>query len=178
MIKITFTLRRDAVNKNTCCFLGHRKVKITEELKIRLESVVEKLIVKENVDTFLFGSKSQFDDLCYQTVSRLKIKHSNIKRVYVRAEYPYIDDDYTAYLLKSYEKTYFPEKMIKAGKSAYVERNCEMINRSKFCIFYFDKNYVPFQENMKLMEHQMKSGTKLAFEYAHRKEKTVINVFI
>ncbi len=42
----------------TCCFFGHRTINETEELKERLTEIIEKLIVKEKVDTFLFGSKS------------------------------------------------------------------------------------------------------------------------
>ena len=36
----------------------------------------------------------------------LKIKHPEIKRIYVRAEFPVIGEDYRKYLLESYEETY------------------------------------------------------------------------
>lgn len=124
------------MNKNTCCFLGHRKIEITNELRNKLYNIIEKLIIEENVDTFLFGSKSQFDDLCYQITSELKGDYPYIKRIYVRAQFPYINNDYRNYLLQSYEETYYPTSIIKAGKSVYVEINCEMINKSKFCIMF------------------------------------------
>ena len=108
----------------TCCFIGHRNIVETEELKNKLISVIENLIENKKADTFLFGSKSNFDDLCYDVVTLLKQqKYPHIKRIYVRAEFPYINDDYKAFLLQSYEDTYYPEKMINAGKAAYVERN-------------------------------------------------------
>lgn len=44
--------------KKTCCFFGHRTINETEELKSKLTGILEKLIAEENVDTFLFGSKS------------------------------------------------------------------------------------------------------------------------
>lgn len=44
----------------TCCFIGHRKTEETENMRLRLISAVENLITAENVDTFLFGSKSLF----------------------------------------------------------------------------------------------------------------------
>ena len=49
---------------NTCCFFGHRAFVETEESNIKLYDTIEKLITNENVDTFLFGSKSQFNDFC------------------------------------------------------------------------------------------------------------------
>ena len=47
----------------TCCFWGHREMKETEELRLRLSAIIENLILVERVDTFLFGSKSSFDSL-------------------------------------------------------------------------------------------------------------------
>ena len=51
----------------TACFFGHRKIDETEELKNKLYEIIEKLIVNEKIDTFLFGSKSEFDSLCLKT---------------------------------------------------------------------------------------------------------------
>ena len=115
---------------NTCCFFGHRTIKEIEELRTKITEAVEKLISDENVDTFLFGSKSEFDRLCLELVTKLKEKHPHIKRIYVRAEFPYINDAYLTYLLKSYDETYYPEKLHGAGRAAYVERNCEMTIRA------------------------------------------------
>ena len=98
--------------KNTCCFIGHRKINVTDELKEKLRVVIKRLIVDENIDSFLFGSKSQFDDLCWDIVTEIKKKYSHIKRIFVRAEYPYIDESYKAYLLESYEDTYFPKSVL------------------------------------------------------------------
>lgn len=147
-----------AVLENTCCFIGHREINVTDELKEKLRVVIECLIVDENIDTFLFGSKSQFDDLCYDIVTEIKKKYPHIKRIFVRAEYPYIDESYVAYLLKSYEDTYFPKSVLGAGKASYVKRNCEMIENSRFCIVYYKEDYTP---------KGRKSGTKIAFDYAH-----------
>ena len=152
--------------ENTCCFFGHRTINETEELKGKLYKTIENLIVNENVDTFLFGSKSRFDSLCLELVTKLKEKYPHIKRIYVRAEFPFISDEYKAYLLESYEDTYYPEKLIGAGKAVYVERNIEMINRSRFCIVYYDESYAPTTR---------KSGTKIALDYAIKcKKKTFI----
>ena len=53
----------------TCSFFGHRKIDITEELKQKVEEVIKDLIVNHNVQIFLFGSRSNFDDLCFEIVS-------------------------------------------------------------------------------------------------------------
>ena len=150
---------------NTCCFFGHRKINETEELKVKLYKTIENLIVNENVDTFLFGSKSRFNDLCLEVVSQIKEKYPHIKRIYVRAEFPIINDDYKAYLLESYEDTYYPEKIIDAGKAVYVERNIEMINRSRFCVVYYDESNTPTTR---------KSGTKIALDYAIKCKKKIV----
>lgn len=154
------------MENNTCCFIGHRTVEATEKMKSFLSQTVEKLITEENVDTFLFGSRSEFDTLALDIVTKIKEKYPHIKRIYVRAEYPYIDDHYTSYLLKSYDEAYFPEKIIGAGRAVYVERNYEMINQSKFCVFYYDAS---------LCDPKRKSGTKIALDYAVKNNKTVIN---
>ena len=146
-------------------FIGHREINMTDELKEKLCVVIERLIVDENIDIFLFGSKSQFDDLCYDVVTEIKKKYPHIKRIFVRAEYPYIDESYVAYLLKSYEDTYFPKSVLGAGKASYVKRNCEMIENSRFCIVYYKEDYTP---------KGRKSGTKIAFDYAEKKKKTII----
>lgn len=57
----------------TCCSFGHRKIFETDEMKKKVYDAVKLLIVEEKVHTFLFGSKSQFDDLCYQIVTKLKV---------------------------------------------------------------------------------------------------------
>ena len=153
------------MKENTCCFFGHRKINETEELKAKLYKTIENLIVNDNVDTFLFGSKSRFNDLCLEVVSQIKDKYPHINRIYVRAEFPIINDEYKAYLLESYEDTYYPEKLIDAGKAVYVERNIEMINRSRFCIVYFDESYAPSKR---------KSGTKTALDYAIKLKKEIL----
>ena len=111
------------MKEHTCCFIGHRTINETEELKLMLCDIIEKLIVENSVDTFHFGSKSRFNKLCHELVTKIKEKYPRIKRVYVRAEYPDINEHYKNYLLESYEDTYYPEKILNSGRAAYVERN-------------------------------------------------------
>ena len=150
--------------ENTCCFFGHRTINETEELKTQLYETIERLITDEKIDTFLFGSKSLFDSLCLELVTKIKEKYPQIKRVYVRAEFPLISDDYKAYLLELYEDTYYPEKIKGSGRAVYVERNYEMIDRSRFCIVYYDEAYAPTTR---------KSGTKIALDYAMKQGREI-----
>lgn len=152
-------------NEHTCCFLGHRNIPASLQIKNDVYSLVIDLIVNRGVDTFLFGSRSAFDRLCYDVVSQVKNEHPHIKRIYVRAEYPHIDNSYLAYLLQFYEETYFPDKILHAGKASYIERNQEMINKSMFCIVYYCKHTA-----------NKRSGTRIAFDYAKRKGSTIMNI--
>ena len=169
----------DIDKDKTCCFFGHRKIDETKELKNKLYEIIEKLIVNEKIDTFLFGSKSQFDDLCHEIVTELKEKYPHIKRIYVRSAFQHIPDWHEDNLLKHYEVTYFSEHMEKAGKASYVERNQEMIIHSKFCVVYYDENYLPPRHKNSrhdLFDYQPKSGTAVAYDYAIRKKKEIITV--
>lgn len=162
--------------EHTCCFLGHRKIEVADELVKRLEKTIEELITDKNVDTFLFGSKSQFNKLCLTVVTKLKEKHPHIRRIYVRAEFPCISEDYREYLLENYEDTYYPERIINAGRAVYVERNYEMIEKSEYCVVYFDEGYIPSPSSNSPACSKRKSGTKLAYEYAIKKHLYITNV--
>ena len=157
---------RDLTN-NTACFIGHRKINETEDLKIRLWDLIEDLILNQNVTTFLFGSKSGFNNLCEEALIKAKEKYPHIKRIYVRAMYPYINESYEKYLLQFCDETYFPENLVNAQKSSYVKRNYEMIDKSNFCVFYFSEQGAPTTR---------KSGTKVALDYAIKKKKIIYNL--
>lgn len=165
------------MNKKICCFIGHRKIKVTDNLKEVLYGIIQTLVLQENVDTFFFGSKSQFNDLCYEIVSNIKKKYFFIKRVYVRAQFQNIGSEYTEHLMKYYEDTYYPKKIQFSGKLAYIERNYDMIDKSEICVFYFDKNYQPPVKKGSVSKRQTKSGTLLSYNYAERKKRKIINVF-
>ena len=162
------------------CFIGHRTIEITEKLISSLEDTVLTLIEK-GVNVFLFGSMSEFDNLSWEVVTKIKERFPLIKRIYVRSSYQFINESYKNYLLKSYEDTYLPKKIENAGKYSYVERNYEMINSSNFCVFYYNEKYEPKakyqRKNNPLSPQRRNSGTKIAYNYALRKKKTIINLF-
>lgn len=161
------------MERKTCCFIGHRDFTSPVGLRSALKARIKKWITQENVDTFLFGSKSDFDDFCLDLVSEIKQDYPHIKRVYVRSLYPEVDGFYLSYLLTLYDETYMPKRLENAGRASYVERNQEMIDRSDFIVFYYDENHTPTPVRQ--------SGTKRAYAYAVRKnkdgKKKIINLY-
>ena len=173
-----------------CCFIGHRKIKYSIELESKLYSLIEDLIINKRVKIFLFGSASEFNLLCSEVVDKLKLKYKDIKKV--------------AYLLKSEAVIYkndkseseerifrFTGKKVKlvgvdenceyknkytSCRAAYVERNEALISDSDYCVFYYNKTYSPPVKSS-FTQSQPKSGTAIAYKYAVKKKKTIINLF-
>lgn len=54
-----------------------------------------------------------------------------------------------------------------------------MIDKSDFCVVYFKDNYLPPERKNSthnLFEYQQKSGTAIAYLYALKRKKIIINV--
>ena len=177
-----------------CCFIGHRKIQITDTLVLTLRRILESLIKDEEVGTFAFGSKSEFNSLCHEIVTDLQKEFTGLERVFLtcRSEACTLENEkekweevYSNALkrevyLQCYEREIEHRTKYLSGRAAYVERNQCLIDMSDFCIFYFDKNYLP--PKMKTSKnsavfYQPKSGTALAYKYAQQKKKQIINIF-
>ena len=146
------------------CFIGHKTIKKSEVLISSLKETVLTLIHK-GVTTFLFGSNSEFNNLAWEILTKLKEEYPHVKRIYVRSTQQPLEKSYEEYLLKFYEETYCPSKIEKAGKYSYVERNYEMIDKCEYCITYLNNTVLK----------DSKSGTKIAYDYAQRKS---LKIFI
>ena len=164
----------------TCSFFGNRDTAQTAELKQKITKTVKELIEKEGVDTFLFGSRSKFDELCHIVVTELKENYPYIHRI------AYLCKHETACLVgagmdlskkikkiigreidvQEYEEIKKCNKVNSARKAAYVERNQWMIDDSDFVIVRFDE--------MRMADKI--SGTALAYEYAKRKKCKVFKI--
>ena len=178
-----------------CCFIGHRRIDLIKELEEKTKNVIEDLIINKEVETFLFGSKSEFDSLCHKIVSDLKDKYPYIKRVVYtcKSEGCTLESE-----RQKWEQIYsnlYKEKVnllcvdeefehktkYTSGKASYVERNQAMIDNSDYCIFYYNENYKPQprkQSKRDITYYQPKSGTTIAYKYAKQKKKEIINIFI
>lgn len=62
------------------CFIGHRTITDVDQISSKLMITLTMLIGK-GADTFLFGSKSNFDFLCWEIVTSLKNAYPYLKRV-------------------------------------------------------------------------------------------------
>ena len=149
------------------CLIGHREVADRDRVYSCLFATVEKLI-REGHSRFLLGSRSDFNSMEVSILKELKIKYPQIERVYVRAEYPDVSDAYRAFLLRSYEDTYYPESLRSSGRLCYVERNQILIDESTICIFYCDTSHA--------LVRKRKSGTRIAYDYATKRGKQIINL--
>ena len=176
-----------------CCFIGHRKIIETKELKQRLQNIIENLIKEKQVRTFIFGSRSEFNFLCHKIVSDLMSKYPTIERVIYtcKSEFAVLKQDkkeleqiFSKALkrditLCEYEKEIEHKTKFTSGKASYIERNKAMIDASDYCIFYYDENYKPQKRKhtkSDVFEYQPNSGTSLSFNYAKQKKKYIINV--
>lgn len=84
--------------------------------------------------------------------------------------------------LMGYEEVCTPVEMYSSGKASYVERNYKMIDDSDICVFYYDRSYSPkrkciSRKSVSGLWTSEKSGTSLAYKYAIKKKKQIINVF-
>ncbi len=176
------------------CFIGHRKIENEEEIRQRLLNVVTDLIM-QGADTFLFGSRSEFDSLCWETVTELKTQYPNIRRISYntphecsftsqeeREKFEQICFHLTGKEehFSDYESAVKSQKSINATRDTYVMRNQEMIDNSDVCVFYYNKDYLPprrKQSKRYVADYQPKSGTAVAFAYAKQKKKIIINLY-
>ncbi len=121
--------------KHTCCFFGHGQVDIEGDLYDRVKRMIETLIVEDEVDTFLFGRKSEFDVLCFCAVTKLKEKYPNIKRIYIRTDFPYANGDFVDYD-EECDDVYYPGRILHDGKTVYRGKNKERLDMSGICLLY------------------------------------------
>ena len=163
------------MRKESCCFIGHRSIEVTEELIERLHREIEALI-KSGVKRFLFGSKSVFNDLCHDVVTELKKTYKDIVRVAyeTRSERAVLEtekekvESQAKFVLKknvtfaAFEERIRDDLMYSSGKASYIERNMLMIDASDHCIFYYDPNYKPIVYGR--FNVSDKSGTAIAYK--------------
>lgn len=148
-----------------CSVFGHSRVLVTEQLEKILYQLFEHLILENDIKIFYFGGFGDFDDLCHKILTKIKIKYPFIKRVYVFEDYKFIqrpqkrrkcfrEEDYEAL-------EYFEMEYTGFYKRIYF-RNCEIIDRSDFVVFY--------------VNHTAKRGAYKAMQYAQKKKKQFLNI--
>ncbi len=164
---------------HSVCFIGHRKITDTSQLQKRLRDVLSELIAGGTVN-FIFGDHSAFNILCHDAVSELKESNPAINRINFRKDCEEADDYTMRFLISGYEKSICLKGVGKAGRASYVERNRAMIDESEVCVFYYDENYLPpcrKKSKHSISDYQPKSGTSVAYEYAVKKKKNIVNLW-
>ncbi len=174
--------------ENSVCFIGHRKINTTDELKQKVRNTVTQLIENEGIVNFIFGSRSEFNSLCHDIVTQLQEKYPNIKRIVFtcRHEFAILKESKAEIerihevihkekcSFEDYDEEYEHPTKYSSGRANYVERNQAMIKESDICIFYYDEKYLPPKH--KTYDYQPNSGTALAYEFAKQKKKRIINL--
>ena len=163
------------MKEKTCCFIGHRKIQNEEKLKAFLRTFIRSL-VENGFTRFIFGSKSDFDNICLEIATELKEEYPEIYRI------GYLTKAYSG-SKRLYEEVCKPDFIYTSGKAVYVERNQYIIDQSDYCIFYYDKNYIPPIKIISKKRYVIpittsgKSGTEIAYKYALKKKKQTLNIF-
>ena len=164
--------------------IGHRKVQNKGKLVEQIYDTVTDLVENQGVDTFLFGGKGEFDELCFYVITDMQKIYPHIKRVYVRAQHEEISKIYEEHLLQKYEETFYPDKVRGTNELCYVVRNACMIEMCDILLTYYDDNYLPPSKTTKnkmlavaYCHKKSQSGTAMAVRYAKGRKKTIINLF-
>lgn len=152
------------VDFKSCSCFGHNKINVSKHLKEKLMSIFKELISKENVKYFYFGGFGEFDDLCHSIITELKNEYPEMYRIFCLSDPRHQRLSKRPKWLKDedYEEITYLDLNFDYWYSRIYYRNCEIIDRSDFVIFY--------------VNHTEQSGAYKALQYAKRKKKQIINV--
>ncbi|MEG1499554.1 MAG: hypothetical protein RR400_00570 [Clostridia bacterium] len=84
-VSIHFEYYGDVLGVETykvCSVFGHRKIELTNKLKENMGKLLIDLIKNKKVGIFYFGGFGEFDDLCWQIVTNLKVIYPYLRRIY------------------------------------------------------------------------------------------------
>lgn len=151
-------------NKKVCSCFGHSDIVETDELVRELTKQIEYLVRDEGVTTFLFGAFGEFDVLCNRIVSQVKVDFPYIERVLCLSDRKYLSKRNRADWMNEtkYEDFVYLELDYDFYYTRIYYRNCEMIRKSDFDIFYI-RNH----EN---------SGAYKAYKFAKKNKSKIIEV--
>lgn len=153
----------DTTEKTCSCF-GHSEVDITDDLIARTRAAIDKAVA-DGIRIFLFGGRSDFDDLCYDLVSEKRNAEPqlNIKRVFCFALDKQLRKPPRWFIKKEYEALECPTKDFDYWYTAIYYRNLAMIDQSDLILFW--------------VEQRENSGAYKTYLYAFKKHKRFVNLF-
>lgn len=146
------------VDFKSCSCFGHNKINVSKHLKEKLISIFKELISKENVKYFYFGGFGEFDDLCHSIITELKNEYPEMYRIFCLSDPRHQRLSKRPKWLKDedYEEITYLDLNFDYWYSRIYYRNCEIIDRSDFVIFY--------------VNHTEQSGAYKALQYAKRRK--------
>ena len=141
----------------TCCFFGHKDA--PSSIYAKLEEAVEKLIIEDNVSSFLVGKQGHFDGMVLDVLRKLKIKYTYINYNVVLAYMPAEKEGWNPY---DFSETMLPEGIEEVHpRYAISWRNKWMLNESEYVICYITRSW---------------GGASKYVEMAAKKNKNIINI--
>lgn len=152
------------IGKICSCF-GHFNVDITDDLKQRTRKEIYKAI-EDGVRIFLFGGRSDFDDLCYDLVTEKRNANPQlgIKRVFCFPLEKQLRKPPRWFSKKEYEALECPSNDFDYWYTSIYYRNLAMIDNSDLILF--------------CVEQRENSGAYKAYRYALKKHKCVVNMLV
>ena len=123
----------------TVSFFGHRRIENPIRIEQQLEEIVRELLLTKQYVEFLVGKDGDFDILVASIIRRCKRQYRDDNSAmvlvlpYMRADFRDNEESY---------REYFDEVEVFSGahyKSAFQQRNRDMVNRSRLAIFAVNK---------------------------------------
>lgn len=136
----------------SCFFIGHREA--NERLLPELMSVVERLIVEEQVSCFYVGGYGGFDRIAASAVKWSKQCHPEITLMLVL---PYPPAERPVETPYGFDGTYYPEGIEKVPRRfAIVKANEIMVNTSDWLVAFVRHGV---SNSQKILEYAQRRGT-------------------
>ncbi len=148
-----------------CSVFGHLQIDITETLRAKTTAELEK-VIGLGCRIFFFGGFGEFDNLCYEIVSKIKEEKPklNLERVFCVPQERYLRKKAWYFDRSDYDKVIYLTPVREWWYKAIYYRNCAMIDESSFLIFY--------------AENRAESCAYKAYKYAQRKkDKYIVNLW-
>ena len=106
----------------TCAFLGNATLFNVKETADKIRQAVEDLISHKQVDTFLVGTKGEFENLSHKIMEQIQFDYPNIKIMLVIA---YVKDlERCPY---NFDDVYYPTEVELSNKRWSISRRNEWI---------------------------------------------------
>ncbi len=140
--------------EKTVCFVGHRDDWRISDIKDRLKTTIEQLIV-DGYTVFFDGDMGAFDNLCRETILKLKKQYPFIKIILVTAYYHEKRE-----IPACYSETVFVNTELYHYKQKIIKRNEWIVDNSDIIVSYVTEKY--------------KSGAYRTLKYAQKQNKPII----